>query len=89
MAEVWMVATGQDYVGLDRVKLMFDNERAAHQMADKINDHRRLYEWTCAMAGDGQISWDDVKSQTMELDDGTQLFIGQWTRIESFPLRSE
>ena len=89
MAEVWMVATGQDYEGLNSVKLMFDNERAAHQMADKINDHRRLYEWTCDMARDCEISWDDVKTQTMDLPDGTKFFIGQWTHVVSFPLRSE
>jgi hypothetical protein len=89
MAEVWMVASGQDYEGLNSVKLMFDNEPAARRMADKINDHRRLYEWTCDMAAQGEISWDDVKSQTMELDDGTRFFVGQWAHVESIPLRSE
>ena len=89
MAEVWMVASGQANEGLNRVKLMFDNERAARRMVDEINDHRRLFHRSCDLANKGKISWDDVMSALMEMPDGTQFFVGQWTHIESFPIRSE
>ena len=89
MAEVWMVASGQDYEGLNSVKLMFDNEPAARRMADKINEQRRLHDRSCDLAAQGEISWDDVKPVVMELPDGTRFFLGQWTHVESFPLRSE
>ena len=89
MAEVWMVASGQGIGGLNKVKLMFDNELAARRMGDKIDDHRRLHDRSCDMAMEGLISWDDVKPASMELPDGTRIFVGQWTHIESFPLRSE
>jgi len=89
MAEVWMVASGQDHEGLNRVKLMFDNELAARQMVDKIDEFRVLHDWSCQEASEGRISWDDVKPASMDLPDGTRFFVGQWTHIESFPIRSE
>ena len=89
MAEVWMVASGQGIGGLNKVKLMFDNELAARRMGDKISDHRRLYNRSYDLACEGKIPWDDVMSALMEMPDGTQFLVGQWTHIESFPLRSE
>lgn len=94
MADVWMVATGQDHEGLNSVKLMFDNELAARQMADKIDEVRSLHDLSIDMAKQGWISWDDVFPEpggavTMDLPDGTRFFVGQWTHVESFPLRSE
>ena len=89
MADVWMVASGQDYEGLNRVKLMFDNVRDARHMADKIDAHRHQHDLHCEMARDGKISWDNVNPATMDLPDRTRFFVGQWTHVESFPLRSE
>ena len=89
MADVWMVASGQDHEGLNKVKLMFDNELAARRMADKIDDFRRTHDWSCQQASEGLITWKEVLPATMDLPDGTKFFIGQWTHIESFPLRSE
>ena len=88
MAEVWMVASGQDHEGLNKVKLMFDNELAARRMGDKIDETRRACEWAYEQAKEGLIPWDEVPDQTVVLPDGTKFFIGQWTHIESFPLRS-
>ena len=89
MAEVWMVASGQDFEGLNKVKLMFDNELAARRMGDKIDEKRRTCEWAYEQAKEGLIPWDEVPDQTVVMPDGTKFFIGQWTHIESFPLRSE
>ena len=89
MAEVWMVASGQDHEGLNKVKLMFDNELAARRMGDKIDETRRACEWAYEQAKEGLIPWDEVPDQTVVLPDGTKFFIGQWTHIVSFPLRSE
>ena len=70
MIEVWMVASGQANEGLNRVKLMFDNELAARRMAGKIDEYRRSMGRSAMLANKGEIPWDDVKSAVMRTTSG-------------------
>ena len=86
MAAVWIVATGENYEGMDtRNMLMFDNEESATQTGELLNELRRKHEQWCEACENGDAEWNDpnMPSASVELLD-TKIYLGDWTVVQKF-----
>ena len=86
MAVVWIVATGENYEGMDTQNmLMFDNEESATQTGELLNELRRKYERWCEACENGDAEWDDpnMPSVLVELL-ATKIYLGDWTVVQKF-----
>lgn len=89
MAEVWMVATAEEYEGLCREKLMFDNEEAAGTAAELIDAARREHDRFFDACAAGDSDWNDPNFPpfTVEIM-GTKIFLASQTVIKKFEVHS-
>ena len=90
MTEVWMVATGEDYEGLNQVKVMFSTESAARSAASYVDHIRNEHERWCDLCGAGHADWDDPNFQDpIAWVQGERMYVGQWTVVEKFEIHSD
>jgi hypothetical protein len=89
MVEVWMVATGKTYEGLNREKLIFDNEESATKTAELINELRRKHERFLEACHTGDADWNDPNFPPAAVEMlGTKIMLSMWTIVQKFELHS-
>ena len=89
MTEVWMVATGEDYEGLNQVKVIFSTEDAARSAESHIDHVRNEHEKWCNLCANGLAEWKDPNFQDpVAWVQGKRMYVGQWTLVEKFEVHS-